>query len=200
MTNSGSAQGNRSPTANPQQLVMRRDSSDAMVKVGWAVEMPLGRFEHLQLLAECDHCEPMHPQHQLFDIYRRACQHARRSNIAMLERQRQQLTDSGWLPIIRQRLPQLQDLSCQQEDEFGSLRLAAMQTLFQLSANHPFVWCVLDNGCIVFVQSSLPPKSMDELESQVWKHHCLSRMQQMPGQLLSGKLVVKESGLWFIDE
>ena len=187
-------------TVNPQQLVMRRDCSDLLVKVGWAVDMPLGRFEHLELIAECDHCQIINADNPLYEIYQSACQRARQMNVDVILQQQQKLSQAGWKLIESGELTQLEGLNSTDGDEFGSLRSNAMQLLFQLSANHPFVWCVRHDDKITYVQSKRPPKSMEELEAQVWKHHQLSQLQQMPGELLSGRLVVKESGLWFCDD
>lgn len=200
MTNPGEANKPSTAAVNSQQLVMRRDCSDMLVKVGWAVDMPLGRFEHLELITECDHCQVIHADNPLYEIYQTACLRARQMNLEVILQQQQQLSHAGWKLIENGELTQLAGLNSTGGDEFGSLRSCAMQMLFQLSANHPFVWCVLHDNKITHVQSKRPPKSMEELEAQVWKHHLLSQLQQMPGELISGRLVVKESGLWFCSD
>lgn len=173
---------------------------DQLTKVGWAVDMPLGRFEHVELLAECEHCLPLQSLNRgdpLFDVYQSACQRVRQLNQALLQQQRQQLIEVGWMPVDSGQLAQLDGLNFNQSDDFGSQQASAMQLLFALTANHPFVWCVEQNDRIVYVQSMQPPKEMEELERQVWKHHLLSQLSKMPGRLLIGKLLIKESGLWF---
>jgi len=183
---------------NAQQLVLRRDSSDSLIKVGWATEMPLGRFEHLALIAECTNCEPLHTEHPLFPAYQSACRQARESNQRVLQQQQQQLHQSGWQRLDAAYLTQLPIAESDVCDDFGSLREHAMKLLFLLTANYPFVWCVEQDSHIVYVQSKKVPAKLQELEAQVWTHHRLSLLQQMPGHVSDGRLVVKESGLWFL--
>jgi len=185
---------------NAQQLVLRRDSSDSLLKVGWAVEMPLGRFEHIAIIAEHANCEPLHADHPLFSLYQSACRQARESNRVLLRQQHQQMLEAGWKYLDNAYLPQLSSDKGNIGDDIGSLREHAMNMLFQLTANHPFVWCVEQDSHIVHVQSKKMPSKLQELEAQVWTHHQFSLLQQMPGCVLEGRLVVKESGLWFEQE
>ena len=186
-------------STNAQQLVMRRDVDNDLIKVGWAVDMPLDRFEHLELVAECASCQPWTADNPLYPIYRQACQRAQALNHMVLLKQAAHFRDQGWYLLNSDRLMQLSSLDSHQCDEFGSRRRTAMKMLFQLTGNYPFVWCVEYQGDIIHVQSQQAPKPMTELEAQVWKHHQMSLMQRMNGSLLSGRLIIEESGLWFSD-
>lgn len=189
--------------SNLQQLVLRRDTVDHLTKVGWAIDMPLGRFEHIALLAESETCpmlQALPDEHPLSPIYHEACRRAQHINRQCITQQQLELVQTGWKLIQGCYLPQLKGVNFDQADEFGSLRYAAMKMLYQLTANHPWVWCIEHDNHIVQVQSKQVPKKMEELESQIWLHHTISQLEKMPGRLLDGKLVVKESGLWFSDD
>lgn len=82
-------------------------------------------------------------------------------------------------------------------DDFGCYQAAAMQTLFKLTANTTSIWAVVDDNVITHIRADQPPKPMQELEYQVWKHHTLNQLSQYRGEIRSGKLIVQESGLWF---
>lgn len=182
---------------NSQQLVMRRDTDCDMVRVGWAVDLPLGRFEHMELLAESAQCLILNQENPLFPIYHSACEKARKLNTLYLQQQAERLRHDGWLPIDSRNLQPTPSIDSNHSDEVGSFRTVAMQLLYSLTGNYPWVWCVTQDNTIVRVQSRKAPKPMEELEQQVWKHHTLNRLNKMQGETISGRLVVDESGLWF---
>jgi hypothetical protein len=152
------------------------------------------------LLGESAQCQIFTEDNPLFSIYTAACQEARRINQMYLQQQAQRLRQAGWLPVNSQDLQPQPNIDSNYSDEVGSFRTVAMQLLFRLTANYPWVWCVTQNNTIVRIQSRKAPKSMQELEQQVWKHHTLNRLNDIPGQTLSGKLVVDETGLWFCEQ
>ena len=82
-------------------------------------------------------------------------------------------------------------------DAFGSFHEAAMGALFRMTANFATVWAVVEQHTVVQLHACKPPREMEELEYQVWRRFILNQLKEYPGDILSGKLIVRESGLWF---
>jgi hypothetical protein len=72
--------------------------------------------------------------------------------------------------------------------------------MFQLTANAANVWAVVQNGEVTFIHTRRPPRQMEALEYHVWRQHTLNRLSRLPGKVCRGKLVIRESGLWFYPE
>lgn len=174
--------------------MLRLDSATEFAVVGWAADLPPGRFIHIDTLCETDDCEPLSKQNPCFKQYTTACRRAQQINLPLLQKQEEIFLANGCLPVPMNLHDQNANVS---PDDFGCYHVAAMQTMFKLTANIPSVWAVINTNTITHIQADQPPKSMEELEYQVWKHHCLNQLSQYPGEIHSGKLMVQESGLWF---
>lgn len=184
---------------NPQQLVLRFDSATGFAKVGWAADLPVGRFVHIDIIGEAQNCEAfIHGDlprgHPLYEAFRRACRRAREINKPLIAQQQEIYISKGFYPVPLD----LKDPNATTvPDVFGIYQEAAMRALFRLTANFAMAWAVIDRQIISFLCSCRPPKPMQELEFQVWKHHTLSHLSQLPGEIMAGELIVQESGLWF---
>ena len=179
---------------NPQQLVLRLDSATGFAKVGWAVELPLGRFIHIDLIAETPYCGPITHDSPIFADFQNACQRAREVNQPLIAAQNQDLAAKGCIPVPLDLHHSGADTA---PDAFGNYHEAAMRAMFHLTANFATVWAVVNRHRIVQLRSCRPPKPMEELEYQVWKHYVLNQLAHTPGETSTGKLIVRESGLWF---
>lgn len=174
-------------------LVLRRDTATGLSKVGWAADMPLGRFEHIQSVCEVQDFPdtPSHPQHQ---DYVAACRRARQLNAPLIEHKRRCLQESGCIPVpldLDERNRRIE------ADAFGSYQYLAQQARYRLSANANEVWAVVAANRVIRVHSCNPPRRMEALEYQVWKNHCLAGLMALEGAVYRGRLRVCESGLWF---
>jgi hypothetical protein len=179
---------------NPHQLVLRLDSATGFARVGWAADLPIGRFRHVELIAETPQCGPISHSNPLFAVFSRACQRAVEMNQPLITAQKKRLLRQGYLPVPL-------DLNASDApsgpDAFGSYHEAAMGALFRLTANVASAWAVVHQGCVTKLRACRPPREMEELEYQVWKHHIFNQLGQYPGKIITGKLIVRESGLWF---
>lgn len=181
-------------STNANQLVLRLDSATGFATVGWATELPPGRFIHLELIGEAEDCTPIDNGNPMFQLYQRACQRASEINRALIHKQQQHYLAKGYLQVPLELHSRNSGSSA---DEFGCYRAAAMQSLFRLTGNITAVWVVIQASAIVRLCSRQPPKQMETLEFQVWKHHILKQLAQTPGDIKTGNLLVQESGLWF---
>lgn len=179
---------------NPNQLVLRRDTATGFAKVNWASEMPLGRFDHIKLVCEARDCMPLSPDNPIYNDYQLACDTAKAINEPLLTMQIQECCAKGWLSVPLNLDQNHSDLLA---DDFGSYQTAAMRALFRLTANVIIVWAVVFEQSVTHIESCQPPKPMEELEYQVWKHHVINRLSKMTGTTIAGKLIVNETGLWF---
>ncbi|MFO7602382.1 MAG: hypothetical protein R6X06_01050 [Gammaproteobacteria bacterium] len=180
---------------NPQQLVLRRDTATGLLRVGWETDMPVGRFAHLRLICEVDApcLPPADPAHEA--AYQAAMAEARRCNQALLEQQAQQQRAQGWHPVPPTLSPRQPPPAA---DEFGNATAAAMQLCFALTHNVPQAWAVLDQGEIVHVRARRPQRQLDALAYQVWYHQQQRQLHELGAQVLTGRLQVCASGLWFV--
>lgn len=153
----------------------------------------MGRYQHIALVYESPDCYPITPAHHAYPRYQSACAQARKINQELIAQQIHANLEKGWFRIPLDLKP---GLIHREADEFGCFRQAAMQAVHQLSANQLDVWAVVDGSSVKEVRPSQPHKAMQELEYQVWKHHHRYQLQQLGGTLLSGRLVIEESGLW----
>jgi hypothetical protein len=179
---------------NPNQLVLRRDTRTGIAHVGWAAELPLGRFSHIELIFEADDCAPITAVSAHFALHQQACQKARALNVPLLAAQRERLLALGWLPVP---LDLNDPCAGAAHDALGCYKAAAMRALYRLTANLTAVWVVVDGNDITQVQAREPRRAMERLEFEVWKHHRLSELARSPGDIRQGCLVVEDSGLWF---
>jgi hypothetical protein len=179
---------------NPHQLVLRLDSATGLAKVGWAADLPIGRFVHVELIAETPECGPIFSDSPLFERFTCACRRAREINQPLISAEKHDLLAKGYLPVPMN----LNEPDAMiQADEFGSFHKAAMDAFFRLTANFALVWAVVKQQSVVQLHSCRPPREMEELEYQVWKRFVLNQLKQYAGDITVGKLIVRESGLWF---
>ena len=69
---------------NSRQLVLRRDTATGLTLVGWDAELPLGRFEHLELICESKENRLPERTSEDYHTWQTALHHARQSNQFML--------------------------------------------------------------------------------------------------------------------
>ncbi len=179
---------------NSQQLVLRVDSATGFAKVGWAADLPIGRFVHVELIGETPSCGPILQNNPLFEEFQQACRRARKMNQPLIAKQQHNLLAKGCIAVS---LDLNDDSAVTEADEFGNFHQAAMAAMFRLTANFNLVWAVVNEQTVLQLQSCRPPKAMEELEYQVWKHYTLTQLGNYPGKIIAGKLIVQESGLWF---
>ena len=179
---------------NPRQLVLRCDSATGLAQVGWETDLPLGRFEHLELICEShDYTLPdIRSEHHA--AYQAALVRARQANSLMLQQQTRHHQASGWYRVPFALAPPQAEL---QADSVGSYTAAAMQLHFILTQNIKQAWAVIQTEEIVHLRARYPLKELDELSYQVWYHQQCHQLQHMGGSLLEGELRICESGLWF---
>lgn len=179
---------------NPHQLVLRLDSATGFAKVGWAADLPIGRFVHVDLIAETPQCGPISPNNPLFEDFNKACHRAQQINQPLISSQKSRLLAEGCLPVP---LNLNDPHAATGADRFGSFQESATGAMFRLTANFASVWAVIDHQAIIQLRSRRPPRKMEELEFQVWTHYVLNQLRQFPGKITTGTLFVQESGLWF---
>lgn len=180
--------------ANPRQLVLRRDTATGLTMVGWETDLPVGRFEHIELI--CDSLENILPEigSEYYEAYQSALHQACQENRILLEQQVQQNLSKGWCRVPFE-LAGNQDVM--EADQFGNYAEAAMQLHYKLTQNCKQAWAVIQEGNVVHVRGRYPQKPLDELTYKVWYHRQQHQLGQVEGTLYEGKLVTCESGLWF---
>lgn len=181
---------------NSNLLVLCHDTATGFAQIGWAADLPPGRFIHLAVICESAERHPLTPRSPHFQAYQTACAKARELNQAELLNQVKANTQQGRLPVPLS-LAAGENLGA---DEFGSSLQAAMRTLHRLTGNCQAAWAVVMEQEIIHVRSRRPDKPFNELEYQVWKHHTLSQLENYHGEIIAGRLLVQESGLWFEPE
>ena len=179
---------------NPRQLVLRRDTATGLTQVGWESDLPLVRFEHLQLIAEPVENILPDSESEYYDAYQAALRYARQANQLMLEQQIRDNQARGWYHVP---FKLARDRPAMQADSVGNYAAAAMQLQYQLTHNGKLAWAILRCGELEHVRTRYPKKELDELTYQVWYHKQLYDLKQLGGTLLEGALMVCESGLWF---
>lgn len=179
---------------NPKQLVLRRDTASGITLVGWEEDLPIGRFEHLELI--CELAKNILPECDSEDYasYQSALHNARQANRLILEQQVRYHQSKGWL-LVPFELAHNQE--AMQADRFGNFTTAAIQLNYQLTRHRKQAWAIIQRGSIVHVRARYPKKALDELTYQVWYHKQLYELKEMDGTLLEGHLMICESGLWF---
>lgn len=179
---------------NPRQLVLRRDTATGMTLVGWEEDLPIGRFEHLELISESEKNILPERDSVFYEAWQSALQHARQANHIILEQQVRQHQSKGWVLVP---FELAHDQEAMKADQFGNFIAAAMQLYYQLTQNRKQVWVVIQCGSVVHVRARYPQKELDELTYQVWYHKHLHELKEMGGTLSEGHLIICESGLWF---
>jgi hypothetical protein len=179
---------------NPRQLVLRRDTATGLTLVGWETDLPVGRFEHLELI--CESAKNILPDSdsEFYDSYQSALQHARQANNLMLETQARHNLSKGWYRVPFDLAPNRQAM---QADSVGSYAAAAMQLHYQLTQNRKQAWAILQRGTVTHVRARYPKNELDVLTYQVWYHQQLNQLNKIGGSLVEGYLIICESGLWF---
>lgn len=179
--------------SNSRQLVIRRDSATGLMLVGWASDLPIGRFEHIQLIGEsAGHTLP-EPDGVLFEEYQFALELARQANAQSLAAQVQLHQSQGWLQVP---FALVNDSQAMHADSVGVFTAAAMQLHFRLAQNCKQAWAVLTDDKIVHIRARFPQQQLDELTFQVWYHQQLAQLNAMGDNILEGTLIVSGSGLW----
>jgi len=179
---------------NPKQLVLRRDSATGMTLVGWEEDLPVGRFEHLELICESSKNILPDIDSKYYDVWQSALYKARQANFLMLKQQVQQNQSKGWV-LVPFELAENRDAMA--ADRVGSYTAAAMQLHYQLTENRKLAWTVMQHGKVKHVRARYPLRELDEFTYQVWYHKQLHELEKMGGILLEGQLIICESGLWF---
>ena len=135
---------------NPKQLVLRRDTATGMTLVGWEEDLPVGRFEHLELI--CELANNILPERESEDYasYHSALQNARQANCLTLEQQGHDHQAKGWA------LVPFELAVTRKTDSFGNLTTTVMQLYFQLTRNCKQAWPVVQQDCIVHVRARYP--------------------------------------------
>ena len=180
--------------ANPRQLVLRRDTATGLTLVGWETDLPMGRFEHLELICELNDAILPDLGDECYAAYQAALQCARQANSIMLAQQIRHNKAKGWYPIPFELAA---SPLASEADSLGHFTTAAMQLHFQLTRNFKQVWVVVKGEEIIHVRSQRPARELDELSYQVWYHHQFHQLKRMGGTVLEGNLIICESGLWF---
>lgn len=179
---------------NPRQLVLRRDTATGLTQVGWETDLPVGRFEHLELICELTENRLPDTNSDYYAAYQSALDSAREANTLMLERQVRHNIIKGWY-IVPFALAQRRQVL--EADSFGNYSAAAMQLHFQLTQNDKQAWAVIQGGEVVHVRARFPAKELDELSYQVWYHQQCHQLENIGDAVLEGNLLICESGLWF---
>lgn len=182
------------PKRNPRQLVLRRDTATGLTLVGWETDLPLGRFEHIELICESVRNILPDSNSEYYESYQSALAHARQENRFMLKQQVQHNLSNGWYRIP---FELAHDQQVMMADSMGNYAAAAMQLLYQLTQNRQQAWAIIQSGMVVHVRARYPKKELDELTYQVWYHKHLHELSNLGGTLLEGTLLICESGLWF---
>jgi len=180
---------------NSNQLVIRCDTTNGYYKVGWALELPLGRFKHIELLVETEELTILNSKNPHYAIYKKACIQTSELNYSLIHKEQQENQKIGWMQVELN----LNDKSVKViPDDFGCFNTLALKTRYRLSKNSSEVWAVVNNDKIVQIIARYPTKILPELEYQIWKHHHLDNLKPWGGVVHQGKLVVSFSGLWFV--
>jgi len=179
---------------NPRQLVLRRDTATGLTLVGWETELPVGRFEHLELVYESPYVRQQENDSAFLEAYQSALRLARRTNRRMLEQQVRLNLARGWYKVPFGLALQQQTMRA---DSVGNYAPAAMQLHYDLTRNIKQAWVIIRQDKVEHVRARYPRKMLDELTYQVWYHKQKYELQAMGGTLLEGDLIVYESGLWF---
>ena len=179
---------------NSRQLVLRRDTATGLTLVGWATNLPLGRFVHLELI--CESAKNILPDSdsEYFGSYQSALQHAHQANNLMLEQQVRYNQTKGWYRVPFDLAHDQQEMKA---DSVGNYAAAAMHLHYQLTRNRKQAWVIIRHGTVVHVRARYPKKQLDEFTYQVWYHKQQHELNKMSGTLLEGNLMICESGLWF---
>lgn len=180
--------------SNPRQLVLRRDTATGLTLVGWASDLPVGRFQHLQLISESDNNFLPDIESAEYGIYQSALEQARQANSRMLQQQVRSNQTKGWYLVPFELAG---DRQAMQSDSIGNYAAAAMQLHYQLTCHCKQAWTIIRDGAIVHVRARYPRKMLDELTYQVWYHKQRFELNKIQGALLEGELMICESGLWF---
>lgn len=183
-----------SSKANPKQLVLRRDTATGLTLVGWETDLPVGRFEHLELICESSKNILPDSGSEFYDAWQSALQHARQANNLVLGQQVRHNQSKGWYRVPFELAPNRQAM---QADSVGNYAAAAMQLHYQLTRNRKQAWVIIQRETVTHVRARYPKIELDVLTYQVWYHKQLHELTEMGGTLLEGQLFVCESGLWF---
>jgi len=179
---------------NPKQLVLRRDTATGMTLVGWDEDLPVGRFEHLELI--CESANNNMPEYDTkgFASYQLALHNARQANQRIVEQQVRHYKSKGWILVP---FELSHDHEAMKADSMGNFSAAAMKLHYQLIKNRKRAWAVIQRDSVVHVRARHPQKKLDELTYQVWYYKQLNELNELGGMLLEGHLIICESGLWF---
>jgi len=181
---------------NSYQLVIRCDTTNGYYKVGWTSELPLGRFEHIELLVETKNPITLNSKNPHFSIFAEACKRVSTLNKVLLTTEQERHESQGWRNVPLN----LNDSTVQiKPDEFGCYNNLATKTRYRLSMNSSDVWAVIKNSEVIQVIARYPKNKIPELKYQIWKHTELDKLHQLGGDVVQGRLAVCNSGLWFID-
>lgn len=180
---------------NPRQLVLRRDTATGLTQVGWESDLPVGRFEHLELICELSENRLPDINSEFYAAYQAALHHSRQANALMLEQQIQDNQAKGWYRVPFDLFRHRQKLTA---DNVGIYTAAGMQLHYYLTHNAKQAWAVIQAGKVAHIRSRYPAKDLDELSYQVWYHQQCYQLEGLGGTLLQGKLLICESGLWFV--
>ncbi|MFV2059671.1 MAG: hypothetical protein ACC653_03245 [Gammaproteobacteria bacterium] len=180
---------------NTYQLVIRSDTANGYFKVGWASELPLGRFEHVELLLEVDNVFELKSKNHHSVTYLDACKRVSALNQSLIIKEQQANLASGWFNVLLN----LNDGAIKiTADELGCFNNLATETRYRLSKNCRVVWAMIYENTVQHIEARYPELNMGELKYQIWKHHKLEKLQSGNGELKQGKLIVSYSGLWFV--
>lgn len=182
------------PKPNPRLLVLRRDTATGLTHVGWESDLPLVRFEHLELIGESSENRLPGLESECYAAYQSALEQARAANRLMLARQVCENQAKGWyfVPFALANARQVL-----QADNVGNYAAAAIQLQYQLTHHCQQAWAIIQQRDVVHVRARYPQQALDELTYQVWYHKQLHDMKALGGTVLEGALMVCESGLWF---
>lgn len=180
---------------NPRQLVLRRDTATGLTQVGWASDLPVGRFDHLALVGESVNNRLPDSTSEYYAAYHAALQRAREANGHLLAQQVRHHQSQGWYRVPFELASNRQAL---QADNVGNYAAAAMQLHYQLTRNRKPAWAIILQETIVHVRARYPQEHLDELTYQVWYHQQLQQLSKQDGTVLEGELMTCESGLWFM--
>ncbi len=181
---------------NTHQLVIRCDTTNGYYKVGWASELPLGRFKHFELLLETENQAVLTPKNPDYSVYQDASNQVSELNQALILKETQEKKAVGWyfVPL------NLNDTTVKiLPDEFGCFNISASKTRYRLSKNSSEVWAVITENEILQVEARYPVQKLTQLKYQIWKNYKLDKLKQHGGIIKQGKLVVCFSGLWFVE-
>lgn len=181
---------------NSYQLVIRCDTTSGFYKVGWTSELPLGRFEHFELLIETENLTDLNPENPSYSIYIAACNRVSMLNSALIVKEREHNQSLGWRNVLLS----LNDITVQiLPDKFGCYSNLATKTRYRLSKNSRDVWAVIKDNEVLHIVTRYPFDKLPELKYQIWKYNQLDKLNQFGADVCQGRLVVCSSGLWFVE-